>query len=228
MVPFSKKELTPTTTIGEKLKKRRVEKGLNLSDAAEELKIAEKYLAAFENGELENLPGEIYAKNFLQKYSDFLNLDSQEILKEYEQEKSVRQMVQKVNLEAFGKKDDKSTHWYSFITARLLKNLVLVLLIIAGLVFLGLKINNIVAPPQLEIINPAGDNLTIRDSYIEITGQTEIGVKVSINGQDVMINPDGSFKEGVNLQSGLNIIKISASKQYSKTVEIYREVLVEK
>lgn len=227
MFSFQKKEITPVQTAGEKLKNKRLEKGLKLEAVSDELQITEIYLAAIEDGKFDELPGEIYVKKFLQSYCDFLGLDFEEIFKEYEQENSVHQMVKKVNIEAFAKELEKTArHWYSFITFNLLKNLTLILLVMASIAFLGFKINNIVAPPNLTISNPE-NNLITKDNNIEIIGQTDIGAVININDQNVMLNPDGGFKDELNLQFGLNVIKISAKKKYSKEVVIYREIMVE-
>jgi transcriptional regulator with XRE-family HTH domain len=225
MVSFQKKEINITTTIGEKLKKKRQEKGLKLDELADELNIARNYLEAIEGGDFEKLPGEIYVKNFLRLYCNFLDLDYKQLFREYGQEERVHRQITKADIEAFG--HEKVKKWYSFVTLNLLQKLILVLLVIAGLAFLGMKISNIVAPPSLNIISPE-DNFITTNNYIEMVGQTEVGAKVSINGQNIMINPDGSFKEKIDLRSGLNFIKISAEKKYSKTVDVYKEVMVEK
>lgn len=228
MFSFQKKEIIPTDTVGEKFRNKRLEKEIELEDASEELQISETYLKAIENGNFDELPSEVYVKNFLQSYCVFLKLNFDEIFKEYEREKSIHQMVKKADIETFTKKSKKkSKYWYSFITFNLLKNLVLILLVIASLAFLGFKINNIVAPPNLTISNPP-NNTVIKDDNIEIIGQTDIGAVININGQDIMLNPDGRFKDSLNLQSGLNIIKISSKKKYSKEVVVYREIMVER
>ncbi|MFH1565470.1 MAG: helix-turn-helix domain-containing protein [bacterium] len=227
MFSFQKKEITPMQTAGQKLKNKRLEKGLELEAVSDELQITEIYLAAIENGNFDELPGEVYIKKFLQSYCDFLDLDFEEIFKEYEQENNVRQMIKKVNIEAFSKETKKTAkHWYSFITFNLFKNLILVSLVIASLAFLSLKVNNIIAPPKLLIFQPS-ENIIIKDNYIEIIGKTDIGAVININGQNLLLNPDGGFKDKLDLQSGLNIIKISAQKKYSKEAVVYREIIVE-
>lgn len=227
MFSFQKKEITQIETTGEKLKSKRLAKGIDLENASEELQISETYLKAIENGGFDELPGEIYVKNFLQSYCDFLGLNFNEIFKEYENEKSIYKTVQKAGIEAFGgKPEKKAKYWYSFITFNLLKNLTLALLVAAGLTFLWFKINNIVAPPNLIIYSPES-NLIIKDHSIEIVGRTDAGSAVNINDQAIMISPNGEFQDRLNLQSGLNIIKISAKKRYSKEAAVYRDIMVE-
>jgi cytoskeletal protein RodZ len=228
MFSFQKKEIIPTTTFGEKLKKERISKDLSIERVSRKINISEEYLNAIEQGDFEKLPGEVYIKNFLKSYSGFLNLDFEKILKEYEIQKNIHQIVKKTNIETFGKKTEKtSKRWYSFITFNLLKNLALFLLIAASLAFLGFKINNIVAPPELIILKP-DNNLITKNNYIEIAGQTETRANVEINGQNVVVNPDGSFSDMLNLQYGLNVIKITSEKKYSKEAVVDRKIMVER
>jgi len=69
--------------VGEKLKKAREAKGLSLQQVHEETKIHIKTLKNIEEGQLQRLPSMIYAKSFIKEYSEFLGLDSNEILKQF-------------------------------------------------------------------------------------------------------------------------------------------------
>jgi len=228
MSSFQKKDIESDQTIGDKLKKKRIEQGFDISTIAKQINVASDYLEFIESGDFDKLPGDVYFKNFLRSYCDFLRLDYQEILQCYEDEKGVRQRMKNVSLSAFDKKEkDKSSRWYSFITLNLFKNLILVSLVIASLFFLGTKINNIVSAPDLIIMMPE-PNLITKANSIDIVGQTDIGAKVSINGQSVLIDSDGTFSERVDLQFGLNVVKIVADKKYGKSVEVYRDVMVER
>lgn len=228
MFSFQKKEIIPATTLGEKIKKQRIDKGLDIETVSEKLQIAEKYLKAIEESDFDKLPEGVYIEKFLQSYCHFLDLDFSEIIKDYQNDKNTHQTIKKTNIKIFNKEKEKLARcWYSFITFNLLKNLILFLLVFTVLAFLGFKINNIVAPPKLIISKPA-NNLVIKDNYTEIAGQTDVGADVSINGQTVMVNSDGSFIERLNLQSGLNIITISSEKKYSKEAVVDRKIMVER
>ncbi len=60
--------------IGQILKEARIERGLTLSQVADELLIQEKYLQALEEGNYEQIPGEAYQRAFFRAYADFLGL----------------------------------------------------------------------------------------------------------------------------------------------------------
>ena len=75
--------------IGELLKKTREAKKKNLADIAATLCIKERFLAALESGNFNNLPGEPYVKGFIRSYSTYLGLNCDQIF--IESEKAIHQ-----------------------------------------------------------------------------------------------------------------------------------------
>ena len=70
--------------IGASLREARLRRGLSAGDVERELRIRERYLRALEEEQWELLPGEAYAKGFLRTYAEFLGLDGQVYVDEYE------------------------------------------------------------------------------------------------------------------------------------------------
>lgn len=62
--------------IGESLRDARLSRGLTHEYISQVIKIRPEFLAALEEENLSALPGNFYAKTFLRRYADFLNLDS--------------------------------------------------------------------------------------------------------------------------------------------------------
>ena len=71
--------------LGKKLKEAREEKGLSLRDVEEATKIRKKYLQALENENFDVIPGKTYARGFLKNYSNFLSLDTNALLEEFDE-----------------------------------------------------------------------------------------------------------------------------------------------
>jgi cytoskeleton protein RodZ len=69
--------------IGTELKRLREQKGLTLEDVQQGTKIRNRYLEAIEAGELETLPGMVYARGFIKSYAEFLGVNGQELLETY-------------------------------------------------------------------------------------------------------------------------------------------------
>jgi cytoskeleton protein RodZ len=58
--------------VGASLRARRIELGLDLGEVADRLRIRRTYLAAIEDGRVDELPGPIYAVGFVRTYADYL------------------------------------------------------------------------------------------------------------------------------------------------------------
>lgn len=70
-------------TIGEKLEETRKRLGISIREASEVTKIRSEYLAGFENNSFDiNLP-EVYIRGFLRSYAQFLKLNSDKIITDY-------------------------------------------------------------------------------------------------------------------------------------------------
>ncbi|PKL72101.1 hypothetical protein CVV26_03035 [Candidatus Kuenenbacteria bacterium HGW-Kuenenbacteria-1] len=208
-----------TETLGEKLKKTREEKKMDLSKIEEITGIQIKYLVALEKGDYHEIHGEIYLKNFLKTYAQVLNLNLEEIFNLYQTEQEI---LNKFNPNIFPEIKNKTR--LLFIPNIFKKSLIVIFLIIL-LCYIVFEVNNIISPPKLIIQEPI-DNLTISESIINVIGKTEINSNVMINEQEVLKNSDGSFNKTINLQAGLNSIKISAQKKHSRETIKYRNIMV--
>jgi cytoskeleton protein RodZ len=69
--------------IGRSLREARTRRGLDLPQIERDTHIRGKYIAALEDEEFDALPGPAYAKGFLRTYADYLGLDSQQFIDEY-------------------------------------------------------------------------------------------------------------------------------------------------
>jgi cytoskeleton protein RodZ len=69
--------------IGDSLREARTRRGLTAADVQAAIRIRERYLAALEEEQWEMLPGEAYTKGFLRTYAEFLGLDGQLYIDEY-------------------------------------------------------------------------------------------------------------------------------------------------
>jgi transcriptional regulator with XRE-family HTH domain len=68
---------------GSSLREARVRRGVELAQVAAETRIRRRYLQALEEERFELLPGSVYARGFLRAYADYLGLDSQLFVDEY-------------------------------------------------------------------------------------------------------------------------------------------------
>ena len=70
------------------LRKAREDAGYDIPDIAQLLRIQRPYLEAIEDGRYGDLPGTVYAIGFVRTYSDFLNLDTNDMVRRFKEEAS--------------------------------------------------------------------------------------------------------------------------------------------
>ena len=70
-------------TLGEKLRQAREERGISISEVAEQTRIAPHYLDLIENDDYRTLPGGIFNKGFVKSYAKYVGIDEQEALQDY-------------------------------------------------------------------------------------------------------------------------------------------------
>ena len=96
-----------------------------------------------------------------------------------------------------------------------MRRILIILVVLAILIFLGFRIQMIFSPPPLEITQPQ-DGLIAVERQLEIVGQSQKEAEIVINNQNVLVDDEGVFRTTVDLQKGLNLIKITAKKRYGR------------
>lgn len=221
---FSIKKIQ-SQTLGEIFKKTREEAGFDLSKVSKETQINKKYLVALEEGNYSELPSGLYLERFLKKYADFLNLEFEPLWRLFLKEQTIWSKTK------FQNKGENSKFIKIISSHSLIDSSKIIKICIGGLFvtfllgYLGWEVRKIFLPPYLEIISPT-DNFITSQSVIEVVGRTEKETQININGQEISSDLNGYFSENVNLQKGLNIIKISSRKKHSKENVAYRRVMV--
>lgn len=77
--------------------------------------------------------------------------------------------------------------------------------------------------PSLDISEPT-DGATTKDRKIKVSGNTEPGVQITINGNQIIINSDGNFSNELSLNDGENTLSIKATDNASNFTEVTRKV----
>lgn len=71
-------------SLGEFLKETRLKLNISMEQIVEDTHIVKKFIEAIEKDEFSAFPGETYLKGFLRSYSQYLGLDSDDIIRRYE------------------------------------------------------------------------------------------------------------------------------------------------
>ncbi|MEK7092334.1 MAG: hypothetical protein AAB907_01785 [Patescibacteria group bacterium] len=89
----------------------------------------------------------------------------------------------------------------------------------------SVKISYLHKEPNLSIESPSnGQTYPKEEATARVSGQTDQGVKITINGLWAIVNPDGKFSYLLPLHTGENIIKITADDGAGNKKEEERKV----
>ena len=214
MNSFISKQILTTQTIGERLRKARDGADLSIEEVSISTRIKEDYIRAIEMGMYSELPGEVYALEFIKKYARFLRMDCARAAEAYKKEKQGTFCPPPAREKVF-----KYSRWMatSMITASSIA-------FIAYAVFFG---RAFFSGPEIEIASPK-EYIETSSSLITIQGTAKRAEKVMINMEQIQVEKDGSFIESFNLPYGMNIIRISAQSRLNKTTVKYIGILVKK
>lgn len=169
-------------SIGEKLTHRREEKNFSIDQVARETHIAKRFIEALESEAFDRFPGESYLIGFLRNYSEFLELDADEIISLYRNTQMQEQPSPMDELLVPRKK---------FPIVPVL-TVVVVAAIIGGGVFLLNKIN-LQNPGKKIVDGPAVQEqsmvheVVFSEEIIEQEFQADTAIIVPLNGQDYRI-----------------------------------------
>jgi hypothetical protein len=89
--------------------------------------------------------------------------------------------------------------------------------------YLGWQAKMYFTPPELNIYAPI-DNLITSEPNVLLQGSTDPEIEVKVNDVLISVN-EGNFEEELDLQPGLNILKVTATKKHGPTNEVYRRVM---
>ncbi|MEA1979215.1 MAG: DUF4115 domain-containing protein [Chloroflexota bacterium] len=92
--------------IGRTLRETRERLGLTLEEAERTIRIRSSLLGALERGEFDSLPSEVQVRGFLHNYAEFLGIDPDDLLRQYDESKQPKRR-QSLMARGSGKPADK-------------------------------------------------------------------------------------------------------------------------
>jgi len=206
-------------TVGKILQEARRRKGWELEDVSRILKIQTRFLEALEKGDWQAFDSAAHLRGFLKNYASFLDLKVDEVLafwrREYEPLGEERPALPPQPL----------TLPRVVLTPGLVVTALSGLFILLFLGYLGWRYLAFAGPPELTVINPS-EGLTIREREVEIWGTTNQDAVLTINGQRLILNEDGSFSTKVSLNAGLNVLNFVAVNKLGRQRQVSRQVTV--
>lgn len=188
--------------LGDYLKEKRLDLGKTFKKASLDLNIPIKYLEALENNQPAMMPGPEYFERYLSVYIKYLRIETSEISLLRSRSETVKQ--------ARDIKKQSVVAWTEYLARA-----IIIFVAMALVIFLAVKVNAIFMPPELKIISPL-DGLITASRQLEVKGLSTPETEIVINNKGVYVDQAGNFSTFVDLQKGLNLIKITAKKRYSR------------
>lgn len=219
---FRSRPIAAPETVGERLRQLREEANLTIDDLAEELSIAAKHLQAIEESRYQDLPGKVYARNFVRQYIARMDLNQAAAMERFEQEYAVVSAPQQRRNPLLPQRAQVEHPWW-YRHGRLLMAGAVVVVVIG---YFAWQIVQLLTPPALAVTDPAQDT-SVTAATLTVRGNTEPNTEVKINNGPVEVAANGSFSVTVDLRVGLNTLKITAKKKRSGERVVVRQVLRE-
>ena len=214
--------------LGELLRAQREKKGITLDQAAADTRIREKFLKALEDADYQSLPGAVYTKGFLRNYAGYLDLDQDDVVVMFHQERG----TVAADPRTFEPMRPLVRRSLIFTPAVLVPVVVL-----AGIVlfvgYLYYQFTSFAVPPALDVTDPSTDAI-VQDGKYVIKGQTVPGGRVTVQVfpgpltiADIHPAADGTFTAAVELTQGANHVIVEVLDQSGKVSRVSRSILLQ-
>lgn len=200
--------------IGDKLKEARQSQGYTLDDLQQMTKIQKRYLIAVEEGNLDVLPGNFYARAFIKQYADSVGLNGEELIKEHMD--SLPQVSETTYSKGVDSKQTRSKNKSSGFLATIQDSLptILIVLLVIAIIF------------AIYLAVTFGGGNGDSDSFIQGDDASEI-VEVDDNGEESDEEADTDNENTENQASDTDDIDDDESEDDDSEEDEFAEQTVE-
>jgi cytoskeletal protein RodZ len=202
---------------------------VDLHRVERDIKIRLKFLAALEDGEFSELPGDVYARGFLRNYATYLGLDADQIEEEWRSEAGAAAPIRP----AFaGPRPLTLSRRVVFQRSHIVIAMVAVIVLLVGSLF-GFQLTRYLSYPTLAVASAGAEDISLpigTTTYV-LTGKATPGttVQISWNGQDpktVIVDDSGLWSFQAVLQPGRNQFDITAINLDTKHASTTTKVII--
>ncbi|MCA9397654.1 helix-turn-helix domain-containing protein [candidate division WWE3 bacterium] len=206
-------------TVGDILRDERLKQKKTLEQISEITKIRPSILDHIEKSQYEYLPGKTYIQGFVRSYAQALNMDIDKALAFFRREYGLQESEGRTPPQPIPNKT-------SFvITPGKIFMAIGSLFLVGFLAFLIWQYQQFAGKPLL-IVNYPPAQTVVQRPFVNVSGQTDTGAIVTINGEQVPVSQDGNFQVTIELQQGINTLEIKAQNNVGKETVIERDVQV--
>jgi cytoskeleton protein RodZ len=208
-----------TKSTGEILRSAREAREETLQDVSRAIKVRVSMLQAIEEGKFFGLTDPLYLKGFIRAYALHVGLKEAEVMPFFRREYDAQEHQQQLGkpLAPIEAKKQKITP----------AKMVIGVLAVAIIAVVGYSYSQYVSvslDPTLEILSP-GDSTTAESGQVEVRGETDPDVQLSLNGEPVALTPNGEFRLTVALAAGPNTLEFKAVNKLGRITSEERTVV---
>lgn len=218
MVGTRSRRVAGDRSAGEALRAVRRRLKLSLDEAGVDLRIPPRQLKSLEEGDLSVFAAEVYARGAYVKYARYLGVKSEHTHRAFL--RSLSEARELVPLTV-----PRSASWLARVWG---PAGVIVLLLLAGVAlvagYLAWQVQTFVRVPPLQLTEP--QESVVSASSVMVRGVTEPTVLLTVNGEAVLLGPDGAFAHSLPLRRGVNLLRVEATGASGRTNVIEQHLLV--
>jgi transcriptional regulator with XRE-family HTH domain len=198
------------------LNERLKEKGMSLKKLADVSGVPLNHLTNLANGDYDRLPPEPYLRGYFQIIGSVLEFDAAAAWERFKRGVSVTTSgaTDELPRNRFAPRSFTTFVW---------------IVIAAGIAFAYLvtRFSSIVGRPTVTVIIPSEALTRTTEPFITIAGKVLNGDSLTVNGETVLLAPDGAWEKRLSLQPGLNTVTVLSTKFLGGTSNAVRQVMYE-
>jgi cytoskeletal protein RodZ len=213
MTPFTKRDVYHGEHVGDTIKTLREDLGWSQIELAERAHVDVRHIQAFEEYRYHDLPGSLYAKNFLRSIAAACNVNTDKLLERFLQDEKAFPFKRSIT-------PPKEVTTPIFWTPKKVRAFGIILVLLVALVYVVVELGGLFRPPDLQIFSPQ-DSIEIHATSVEVTGRVEKGATLTINNAPIGVDDEGNFSTQIDLTPGVNTLTIIATQKFGrKTTEV--------
>lgn len=190
-------------------------KGLTTERLALLTGIAERHLEALFEGRTNKLPAAPYVRGYIMRVAPILGLEGGTLWELYKKEAVVtasgpadRLPENRFALKPISKK------WIAVFAAG-----------VAVAAYFTINAERFLGKPTIEILNPTEETTITTSDIIEIFGRIGGNDKISVGGEEIIVDEEGNFKTEYRLEPGLNRIVFTAKRLLGRELTVIKNVI---
>lgn len=202
-----------TKNISEMLTQLMETENISVDKLATATNIPSRFIIALKEGEFKKLPADPYVRGYLIKIAPILKVESEHLIQSYKE--SARAWKA-------GTADELPGNIYAKVPVK--KGIIFgVIMLAALLVFLGIRLNDILGIPRLDLEVPA----IVSNDTITITGSVKPGDRITLNGETLFTDETGRFERQLFLTPGTNTFEFEVARFLGRSTKVIKQIIYE-